>query len=118
MHRIYKPFLEHISQGRTTRCEDRYLLGDPRRVQQHDHKKQLTPSEVLRLIEACGLVRDAFLIVLLYNTCLGIGEPFGIAIHCRCMWGMEDTGSCQGGECSGGDRAIRPLMRRIIHRSE
>jgi len=33
-HRIYKPFLEHISQRRTTRRKDRYLSGDPGRVQQ------------------------------------------------------------------------------------
>ena len=33
-HRTYKPFLEHISQRRTTRRKDRYLSGDPGRVQQ------------------------------------------------------------------------------------
>nr|WP_292685208.1 tyrosine-type recombinase/integrase [Novosphingobium sp.] len=77
-HRIYKPFLEHISQRRTTRRKDRYLSGDPGRVQQQVLKKRLTPSEVLRLIEACGLARDAFLIVLLYNTGLRIGEALGL----------------------------------------
>ena len=51
-HRIYKPFLEHISQRRTTRHKDRYLSGDLGRVQQQVLKKRLTPSEVLRLIEA------------------------------------------------------------------
>jgi len=64
-HRIYKPFLENISQRRTTRRKDRNLSGDPGRVQQQVLKKRLAPSEVLRLIEACGLARDAFLIVLL-----------------------------------------------------
>ena len=77
-HRIYKPFLEHISQRRTTRHKDRYLSGDLGRVQQQVLKKRLTPSEVLRLIEACGLARDAFLIVLLYNTGLRIGEALGL----------------------------------------
>jgi len=71
-HRTYKPFLEHIRQRRTTRRKDRYLSGDPGRVQQQVLKKRLTPSEVLRLITACGLARDAFLIVLLYNTGLRI----------------------------------------------
>lgn len=77
-HRIYKPFLEHISQRRTTRHKDRYLSGDLGRVQQQVLKKRLTPSEVLRLVEACGLARDAFLIVLLYNTGLRIGEALGL----------------------------------------
>ena len=77
-HRIYKPFLEHISQRRTTRRKDRYLSGDPGRVQQKVLKKRLTPTEVLRLIEGCNLARDAFLIVLLYNTGLRIGEALGL----------------------------------------
>ena len=76
--RLYKPFLEHISQRRTTRRKDRYLSGDPGKVQQQVLKKRLTPGEVLRLIEACGLARDAFLIVLLYNTGLRIGEALGL----------------------------------------
>lgn len=41
-------------------------------------KKRLTPTEVLRLIEGCNLARDAFPIVLLYNTGLRIGEAFGL----------------------------------------
>lgn len=77
-HRLYKPFLEHISQRRSTRRKDRYLSGDTGRVQQRVLKKRLTPSEVLRLIEACHLARDAFLIVLLYNTGLRIGEALGL----------------------------------------
>jgi len=76
--RLYKPFLEHISQRRTTRRKDRYLSGDTGRVQQQVLGKRLTPTEVLRLIEACGLARDAFLIVLLYNTGLRIGEALGL----------------------------------------
>ena len=77
-HRIYKPFLEHISQRRTTRRKDHYLSGDTGRIQQKVLKKRLTPTEVLRLIEGCNLARDAFLIVLLYNTGLRIGEALGL----------------------------------------
>lgn len=77
-HRTYKPFLEHISQRRKTRRKDRYLSGDLGRVQQQVLKKRLTPTEVLRLIEACSLARDAFLIVLLYNTGIRIGEALGL----------------------------------------
>lgn len=77
-HRIYKPFLEHISQRRNTRRKDRYLSGDTGRVQQQVLAKRLTPTEVLRLIEACSLARDAFLIVLLYNTGMRIGEALGL----------------------------------------
>lgn len=77
-HRLYKPFLEHISQRRNTRRKDRYLSGDLGRVQQQVLKKRLEPTEILRLIEACKLVRDAFLIVLLYNTGIRIGEALGL----------------------------------------
>lgn len=77
-HRTYKPFLEHISQRRQTRRKDRYLSGDLGRVQQQVLKKRLTPTEVLRLVEACRLARDAFLIVLLYNTGIRIGEALGL----------------------------------------
>ena len=52
--------------------------GDTARIQQKVLKKRLTPTEVLRLIEGCNLARDAFLIVLLYNTGLRIGEALGL----------------------------------------
>jgi len=51
-HQIYKPFLEHINQRRTTRRKDRYLSGDPGRVQQQVLKRRLTPSEV-RATDRC-----------------------------------------------------------------
>ncbi|GAY22145.1 tyrosine-type recombinase/integrase [Sphingobium fuliginis] len=41
-------------------------------------KKRLLPAEVLRLIDACSLARDAFLIVLLYNTGLRVGEALDL----------------------------------------
>lgn len=76
--RLYKPFLEHISARRTTRRKDRYLSGDMGRVQRQVLKKRLEPTDVLRLIQACKLARDAFLIVILYNTGIRIGEALGL----------------------------------------
>lgn len=77
-HRTYKPFLEHINQRRTTRRKDRYLNGDLGRVTRRVHDHRLLPDQVLELVQACHLLRDAFLIVLLYNTGMRIGEALGL----------------------------------------
>lgn len=119
-HRIYKPFLEHISQRRTTRRKDRYLSGDPGRVQQHVLKKRLTPSEVLRLIEACGLARDAFLIVLLYNTGLRIGEALGlhhvdIDLAEKVIWVVPREDNANGARAKSGRTRGVPVHDYVLN---
>ncbi|PVE20330.1 hypothetical protein DC522_32965 [Microvirga sp. KLBC 81] len=38
----------------------------------------MTPDQVLRIIEAAALMRDAFLVVVLYTTGMRIGEARGL----------------------------------------
>ncbi len=75
---IYKPFLAHISQRRITRTKDRYLRGNLGQVRRKVSEKRLVPEQVLELVKACQLLRDAFLVVLLYNTGMRIGEALGL----------------------------------------
>lgn len=74
----YQPFLEHINQRRSVRQKDRYLSGDLARAQKKIIEKRLKPEDVLTLIQHCHLMRDAFLITLLYNTGMRLGEALGL----------------------------------------
>ncbi|MAX55403.1 MAG: integrase [Alcanivoracaceae bacterium] len=74
----YKPFLEHINQRRSVRKKDPYLKGDLGAVRKRVTEKRMSPEAVLELIKACSLVRDAFLVTLLYNTGMRIGEALGL----------------------------------------
>lgn len=74
----YKPFLEHINSRRTAKQKDRYLRGDIGKVQREIAEKRLSPEKVLLIIKACHKIRDAFLVVLLYNTGMRIGEALGL----------------------------------------
>jgi integrase len=77
-HRTYKPFLEHINARKLVRKKDAYLRGDVTRVQKRVVDQRLAPEAVLQLIQACHLMRDALLLVILYNTGLRIGEALGL----------------------------------------
>src|SRR5690606_6689320 len=74
----YRPFLEHINNRRTARRKDRYLSGNLDSVQKKITDKRLPPETVLDLVRSCRLIRDAFLITLLYNTGMRIGEALGL----------------------------------------
>ena len=74
----YKPFLDHINHRRNTRRQDPYLHGNLASVQRKIISKRLAPEHVLELIQACRLIRDAFLVTLLYNTGMRIGEALGL----------------------------------------
>lgn len=74
----YKPFLEHINQRRSTKSKDRYLSGNLHEVQKRITQKRLPPEVVLELIKGCRLIRDAFLLTLIYNTGMRIGEALGL----------------------------------------
>lgn len=74
----YKPFLEHINQRRSSTSKDRYLSGNLHEVQKRITQKRLSPETILELIKSCRLIRDAFLVTLLYNTGMRIGEALGL----------------------------------------
>jgi len=68
----YKGFLHHITKSRETRT--RLLkLKEPKRI-----PKTHTLEEVQRLITACNRLRDKFLICLLYESGLRIGQALGL----------------------------------------
>lgn len=68
----YKSFLHHISKGKEVK--KRLLkIKEPKTF-----PGCLTPEQVNILIEACNTLRDKFLIRLLYETGLRIGEALGL----------------------------------------
>ena len=68
----YKSFLHHISKGKEVKT--RLLkVKEPKTF-----PGCLTPEQVNSLIEACNSLRDKFLIRLLYETGLRIGEALGL----------------------------------------
>ena len=68
----YKPFLHHISKGKEVKT--RLLkIKEP-----STFPGCLTPEQVNTLVEACNTLRDKFLIRLLYETGLRIGEALGL----------------------------------------
>jgi site-specific recombinase XerD len=70
--RRYKPFLHHITKGKEVRT--RLLkLKEPRTL-----PGLLTPEQVQQLIDACKRIRDKFLLCLLHQTGMRIGEVLGL----------------------------------------
>jgi integrase/recombinase XerD len=70
--RKYKSFLHHISKGKEVKT--RLLkIKEPKKF-----PGCLTPEQVNTLVEACSTLRDKFLIRLLYETGLRIGEALGL----------------------------------------
>lgn len=71
-HRKYKSFLHHISKNKQVKT--RLLkIKEPKII-----PDCLTPKQINYLIEACNNLRDKFLIRLLYESGLRIGETLGL----------------------------------------
>jgi len=68
----YKSFLHHIMKSRPTRSRV-VKLKEPKRF-----PKTLTPDEVEQIVDACRRTRDKFLISLLYETGMRIGQALGL----------------------------------------
>jgi integrase/recombinase XerD len=71
-HRRYKGFLHHISKGKPVRTR-LIKLRTPQRM-----PKTLSAEQVTQLIAACQRRRDRFLISLLYETGMRIGQALGL----------------------------------------
>lgn len=70
--RRYKSFLHHITKGKPVRT--RLLkLKVPKRT-----PKTISQEQVQQLIDACGRIRDKFLVCLLYETGMRIGQALGL----------------------------------------
>jgi integrase len=70
--RRYKSFLHHINKGKPVRTKLLKLKEPKRRIE------TLTKEEVSQLIEACHTIRDKFLIALLYESGMRIGQALGL----------------------------------------
>ena len=70
--RRYKSFLHHINKGKPVRTKLLKLKEPKRRIE------TLTKEEVSQLIEACHSIRDKFLIALLYESGMRIGQALGL----------------------------------------
>jgi len=68
----YRPFLHHVSAGRP-------IAGRPLRLRQPRHlPRTLSAEQVLAVVEACEHLRDRFLLVLLAETGMRIGQALGL----------------------------------------
>lgn len=70
--RKYKPFLHHISKGKEVKTQ-LLKIKEPKTF-----PGCLTPKQVNAMVESCNTLRDKFLIRLLYETGLRIGEALGL----------------------------------------
>jgi integrase len=78
--RRYKSFLHHINKGKPVRTKLLKLKEPKRSVE------TLTKEEVRQLIEACHRIRDKFLIALLYETGMRIGQALGLRLEDIRSW--------------------------------
>lgn len=71
----FKPFLHHVTAGRP-------VAGRPLRLRQpRQLPRTLSAEQVLAVVEACEHLRDRFLLVLLAETGMRIGQALGLR-HC------------------------------------
>ncbi|MGH8296281.1 MAG: tyrosine-type recombinase/integrase [Steroidobacteraceae bacterium] len=68
----YRSFLHHVTAGRPTPTRP-LRLRQPRRL-----PRTLTTDQVVTLVEACDHLRDRFLVVLLAETGIRIGQALGM----------------------------------------
>ena len=119
----YQPFFDHINQRRSVRQKDRYLSGDLTRAQKKITDKRLQPEDVLTLIQHCHLMRDAFLITLLYNTGIRIGEALGlhhsdIDIEEHAIWIVPRCDNENGARAKSGKTRGIPVMPYVTNMYE
>ncbi|MEG4070839.1 tyrosine-type recombinase/integrase [Microcoleus sp. Pol11C2] len=70
--RRYKSFLHHINKSKPVRTK-LIKLKEPKRI-----VKTLTQEQIKQLINACDRIRDKFLIALLYESGMRIGQALGL----------------------------------------
>lgn len=81
--RSYKPFLHHITKGKPVK-KSLLKLKEPRKL-----PEILTSEQVKQLISACKRLRDKFLICLLYESGMRIGQALGLRHEDIHSWDNE-----------------------------
>ena len=71
-NRRYKSFLHHINKSKPTKT--RLLKLKQPRLQ----PKTITPGEAEKLVSACNRIRDKFLVCLMYESGVRIGQALGL----------------------------------------
>ncbi len=80
--RPYKSFLHGIGKNRPTRVK-RLKLKAPKRI-----PSTVSVDQISKLIEACHRLRDKFLVCLLYETGMRIGQALGLK-YMPIIWSMR-----------------------------
>lgn len=116
-------FLAHIEHRKSTKNKDLYLSGDITRARKKIIEKRLKPEQVLTLIQSCSLIRDAFLITLLYNTGMRIGEALGlrhtdIDLAERVIWIMPRHDNQNGARAKSKRTRGIPVLDYVINMYE
>lgn len=78
--RRYKSFLHHINKGKPIRSK-LIKIKEPKRI-----VKTISKDQVCQLIDACHRIRDQFLISLLYESGMRIGQALGLRLEDVHSW--------------------------------
>lgn len=82
-NRSYKPFLHHLTKGKETKTR-LVKLKEPKRF-----PKILSHEQVETVMTACKRLRDKFLVCLLYETGMRIGQALGLRHEDMRSWDQE-----------------------------
>lgn len=108
--RKYKSFLHHINKSKETRT--RLLkLKQPKRI-----PKTLKEEQVNQLIVACNRIRDKFLICLLHETGMRIGQALGLRHEDVRSWDNEIQITPRNDNANGARAKAKDL--NVIHVSK
>lgn len=109
--RKYKPFLHGINKGKEVRT--RLLkLKEPKTF-----PGTLTPEQIKHLVETCSRLRDKFLICLLYESGMRIGEALGLRHEDMHTSGSNEIYIIPRGNNANGARA-KSNSSRVVHVSK
>ena len=109
----YKAFLHHVSGGRLVPTR-------PLRLRQARHlPRTLTQDEVVALAEACEHLRDRFLVVLLAETGMRIGQALGLrhadfVSHRREMRIVPRADNANGARAKTSEVATIPVTASLV----
>lgn len=81
--RKFKDFLYHINQSKPVK-NSLFKIKEPKKIPQI-----LTREEAIELIEACRSIRDKFLVQLLYESGMRIGQALGLRHEDISTWDNE-----------------------------
>lgn len=109
--RKYKPFLHHINKGKKVRTL-LLKLKEPKTF-----PGTLTQEQIKQLVEACSRQRDKFLICLLHESGVRIGEALGLRHEDIHTSGSNEIHIIPRGDNANGARA-KSNSSRVVHVSK